>query len=258
MNVASRTHCYQPAFYPTPRTAKVQTTAAPIASAPATPVGTAAAIPTDTVEVTGTTATPTTATTPTPGAPDVTPAVTPDEPAPTPGCEHGGDVKRTGHDRVAQNIEKKVERMIARESRRIDRLQQRLGTGEEAATSIDALKAALGDTLRGLAEAYAADPSGPPSGVLREIRQAVRDFRTDARAVLTAPAPTPAPTPETPPTAEPAPIPVATPVASTGPVAVDEPAIPTGEPAVVDQFALRAVSAYRGTKLNESTLRLVA
>ncbi len=61
--------------------------------------------------------------------------------------------KATGHARVAQNIERKVERMIARE-----------GEG------------ALADSLRAIAAGNTAEPSNP-SGVLRSIREAVEQHK---------------------------------------------------------------------------------
>jgi hypothetical protein len=125
--------------------------------------------------------------------------------------ELGG--KATGHARVAQNIERKVERLIAREVGEV-------GAGDAGAAGV------LADSLRGIAAANTADPSNP-SGVLRAIRETVEQYRAGG---MEPPVPvTPGETDDAAP--------------GTDEVPVTEEVPPAGAP-VADLSALRLATAY--------------
>src|SRR5262245_32326892 len=142
MNIASITYQFGPAAFAEPRTPRTS------AAAPA-PAPTA-----DTVELSTAVA---------------VDAAVDAEPAPVPAP------KLTGHARVSLNIQRNVERLIAREAARTDRLIARAGPADAAA--IDASRAAFEQTVSDLAASYAADPANAPSGTLGRIREAVEACR---------------------------------------------------------------------------------
>lgn len=121
-----------------------------------------------------------------------------DEPiAPAPAAEPApAPVKATGHARVAQNIERRAERLIDRAERRIETMMTRLGAEESDALS--ALRAEFESTVTKLAADYTAGPSAPPSGVIGEIRDAFWSYMNAARESMLNPAPAPTPTDEAP------------------------------------------------------------